>query len=129
MTDHSGEVYVSKVADLAKCDDCIRRNSGIFVKDIPANTIIQIDAADAVFTVLVVDPADRKIRIKGSQYLPELTDAVLTGSTFGGCMLKEGWIGVGMQLEILIPGLELPRLTTSMVKGISIVIGGTTRVQ
>lgn len=128
MTDHSGGAYVPNVADLSKFGEIVERTRGVFIKDVPANTILQIDAADAVFTIVVVDPAERKIKVQGSQYLPELTDAILTGSTFGGCMLKQGWIGIGMFLEILIPSRELPRITTSVVKTISIVTDGTATV-
>ena len=122
-------VYVPAAADLSRFDDVVQGTGGVFIKDIPANTILQIDVADAVFTVLVVDPAGRKIRIQGSQYIPELTDAIMSGSTFGGSFLKEWWIGIGMCLEILIPGREPPRLTTSMVQKISIVTNGTATVQ
>ena len=103
---------------------------GVLIKDIPANTVLQIDVKDAIFTVLVVDDPIRKmIKVQGSQYIPELTDATLSGSTFGGSMLKEGWIGIGMFLEILIPGRELPRITTSMVQTISIVTSGSSSIQ
>ena len=129
MTDHSDGAYVPEAADISKFDDVVQRTQGISIKDIPANTVLQIDVNDAIFTVLVVDPAGRKIRIQGSQYIPELTEAILSGSTFGGCMLKEGWICVGMFLEIFIPGRELPRITTAMVQKISIVTSGSSSIQ
>ena len=122
-------VYFPAAADLSRFDDVVQGTGGVFIKDIPANTILQIDVADAVFTVMVVAPAGRKLRIQSSQYIPELTDAILSGSTFGGCMLKEGWIGVGMFLEIFIPGRELPRITTAMVQKISIVTSGSSSIQ
>ena len=129
MIDHADGAYIPEAADLSKFDDVVQRTRGILIKDIPANTVLQIDVNDAIFTVLVVNPAERKIQIQGSQYIPELTDAIMSGSTFGGSFLKEGWIGIGMCLEILIPGREPPRLTTSMVQKISIVTNGTATVQ
>ena len=122
-------VYVPEVSDLEKFAEIVERTRGLFIKDIPAGTVLQIDAADEVFTVLVVDPAQKMIRVRGSQFLPELTDAILSGSTFGGCMLKEGWLGIGMFLEFFLPDRQLPRLTTSMVQKISVVTGGTSTVQ
>ena len=130
MTDHADGVYVPEAADITKFDDVVQRTQGVLIKDIPANTVLQIDVKDAIFTVLVVDDPIRKmIKVQGSQYIPELTDATLSGSTFGGSMLKEGWIGIGMFLEILIPGRELPRITTSMVQTISIVTSGSSSIQ
>ncbi len=122
-------VYVPAGGDLSRFDDAVQKTEGIFIKDVPANTILEIRTLNSVYTMLVADPFGKKVKLQGGKYLPALTDAILNGSTFGGCFLKGGWIGIGMCLEISIPGRELPRLTTSTVQAIIIVTDGTTAVQ
>ncbi len=112
-------VYVPATADLSRFDDAVKRTGGIFIKDIPANTGLEIRAGKDVFTLLVVDPAAGKLKIRGSEYLPELKDGTLNGSTFGGSMLKAGYIGAGMCLEVVIPGVGILRTTAVEQIGIA----------
>jgi hypothetical protein len=44
-------------------------------------------------------------------------EATVSGSTFGGCMLKAGWLGVGLRMEIYVNG---QRTVTSPVQSLHI---------
>ena len=46
-----------------------------------------------------------------------LIEATVSGSTFGGCMLKIGFLGVGLRMEICAGG---QRIVTSPVKSLRI---------
>jgi len=44
-------------------------------------------------------------------------EATVSGSTFGGCMLKLGWLGVGLRMEIYANG---QRTVTSPVQSLRV---------
>jgi hypothetical protein len=44
-------------------------------------------------------------------------EATVSGSTFGGCMLKAGWLGVGLRMEVSVNGR---RTVTSPVKSLRV---------
>ena len=128
MPDYSDGAYMPAIADISKFDEVVKQTRGIFIKDVPATTILEVRTLNSTYTMVVVDSFEKKVKVRGGQFIPELTDAILSGSTFGGCMLKEGWIGIGMSLEIFIPGRELPWLTTSAVQTISVVASGSSSI-
>jgi hypothetical protein len=45
--------------------------------------------------------------VRGGKYFAAPTEVTVSGSTFGGCMLKTGWLGVGLRMEIHADGLFL----------------------
>lgn len=56
---------------------------------------------------------DRRVLIQGGKYFPEPKEAILIGSTFGGSMIKIGWIGYTMRMEI---AFNNQIITTSPIK-------------
>lgn len=55
--------------------------------------------------------------VQGGQFFPQATAAHLSGSGFGGSMLKLAWVGVGLRMEICQDG---QRLVTSSVRAIKV---------
>jgi hypothetical protein len=53
----------------------------------------------------------------GGKLFTESTDVRIDGSTAGGTVIKAGWIGVGLRME-LTTGLR--RVTTSCVKFLAV---------
>jgi hypothetical protein len=53
------------------------------------------------------------------KYCPEPTKVRIDGSTFGGSMLKAGFVGRGMNLEFLLVGSGKP-VTTSPIQEVYI---------
>lgn len=52
------------------------------------------------------------------RYCPTPVDCRVNGSTWGGSMLKVGWIGVGMHLEVHIDGAGT--ITTSVINSVEL---------
>jgi hypothetical protein len=55
--------------------------------------------------------------VSGGDWFPVPTEVQLVGSTSGGCMLKPGWIGVGLKMEFR--RMNGP-ITTSLVDDVTI---------
>lgn len=56
------------------------------------------------YEIFLLDPESGRALVRGGKYFVEPTEATVSGSTFGGCMLKLGWLGVGMHMEIHAAG-------------------------
>lgn len=122
--------YVPRIATLDGFKEFVRSNHGINVKDILAGTVLEIKVSDAVFTLVITDSARRKVKVRG-KFLPELTECTLLGSSFGGgCNLMQGWLGIGMCMNLITPTQE-PGTTfvTAPIAEINIVISGTRTIQ
>jgi hypothetical protein len=101
---------------------------GIFIKDYPQhvilvrtrNTLYQLFTYDGTVIGLASKPDGSTPR-----YLAEKRKINVSGSTWGGSMLKMGYIGIGMHLEFVQLGDDLPIqdrvITTSTIENIRIV--------
>jgi hypothetical protein len=101
------------MADLSELIARMERDGGVFITELSAGTRVTFHTANSTYTLVVCDPAARRVVIQGGRYFPDMAAAVLTGSTFGGSAIRLGWIGVNMHVE-LWHGTR--RITTSPVK-------------
>lgn len=69
------------------------------------------------YYIFLLEPETGKALIQGGRYFAEPVEATVSGSTFGGCMLKIGWLGVGLRIEICAEG---QRIVTSPVRSLLI---------
>jgi hypothetical protein len=51
------------------------------------------------YEIFLLDPECGRALVKGGKYFVEPVEATMVGSTFGGSMLKMGWLGVGLRME------------------------------
>jgi hypothetical protein len=65
----------------------------------------------------VLDGGKGRVIAVGGSVFPDHTEVRVEGSTDGGSVLKCGWIGVGLRLE-MTRGMR--RITTSRVKAVVI---------
>jgi hypothetical protein len=65
----------------------------------------------------MLDDGGASALVQGGRYFPRPTKVRVTGSTFGGSVLKIGCIGLGLFMEMLV-GRNL--VVTSRVRGINI---------
>ena len=77
-------------------------------------------------TLYILEPSGKEGRnaiVQGGKFFPEPTEAGFGGSTWGGSMLKLGWIGHQMCLELVYtrPTGEPGCVTTSLVQSAKIV--------
>lgn len=69
------------------------------------------------YYIFLLDPESGKAYVQGGRYFEQPIEATISGSTFGGCMLKMGWLGIGLRIEICAGG---QRIVTSPVKSLRV---------
>ncbi len=86
---------------------------GVFLKDLAPETVLQIQTQHHLYTAVMVD--DASALISGHpEYCPQPVLVAITGSTWGGSMLKRHFVGRGMRLEFSHPQFKTPIVTSSI---------------
>jgi hypothetical protein len=90
---------------------------GLSIESLEAGTKLTVQTANSQYHVTVLNGAVGQVLVVGGQHFPEPTPAVLQGSTAGSSLLKAGWIGVGLHVELRVG----PRLViTSRVRSVTV---------
>jgi hypothetical protein len=89
---------VPRIATLDGFVDAASACGGVSVLDLDPLTVLRVETANSVYRIVVSRRAS--VFVQGGQFFPETAAAHFAGSTFGGSLLKIGWIGVGMRMEI-----------------------------
>jgi hypothetical protein len=79
----------------------------VTLRTLGACDTIYVRTKNHVYEIFLLDPDSGRALVRGGKYLAEPTEATVVGSTFGGCMLKVGRLGVGMRMEINANGQYL----------------------
>jgi hypothetical protein len=90
---------------------------GVVIEDLEAGTTLTVRTSHSCYRFEIVDPAAQRARVTGGSLFPEPTDVRVDGATVGGCMIKAGWVGIGLRMEFT-SGRR--RITTSRVKFLSL---------
>lgn len=77
---------------------------GVALRTLGACDTIHVRTHNHDYEIFLLDPQSGRALVRGGKYFAEPTEATINGSTFGGCMLKMGWLGVGLRMEILSAG-------------------------
>jgi hypothetical protein len=77
-------------------------SEGVRLTTLQPLTTLLVTTQNNLYRIIVREGAN--VLVKGGQFFPEFTDAHLTGSGFGGSMIKLAWIGVGLRMEIWSDG-------------------------
>jgi hypothetical protein len=84
---------------------------GVFLADLPTSTVLEIQTQHHCYTAVLID--EGLVLISGHpQYCPEPVMVAIAGSTWGGSMLKQRYVGRGMHLEFRHPEYPLPIVTS-----------------
>lgn len=84
---------------------------GVFLNELPPATVLEIQTRHHCYLVVLL--RDGRALISGHpQYCPEPVLVALAGSTWGGSMLKQRFVGRGMHLEFCHPEYETPIVTS-----------------
>jgi hypothetical protein len=105
---------------LGTFDDFARKaptGRGVVIEDLEAGATLTVRTSHSCYRFEIVDPAARLARVTGGSLFPEPTDVRVDGATEGGCMIKAGWVGIGLRMEFTSGGR---RITTSRVKFLSL---------
>jgi hypothetical protein len=88
---------------------------GVALQSLAPGTVVTVKTQNTRYRLVVLDGAERRVRISGGWVFPEVTDVRVAGSTDGGSTLKLGWIGEGFRLEL---ATDLGPVTTSPVQSV-----------
>jgi len=94
--------------ELSTCD-------GVSLLDLEPFTTLLVCTCHSVYRIIVLQ--DTTVLVQGGPCFPDVTSAQLNGSGFGGNLMKLGWIGVGLRMEMASHG---KRFVTSAVRAITI---------
>jgi hypothetical protein len=103
---------LTELGDFAHDPGCMR---GVYVDEVEPGTLIVVRTKRSCYRLMIAD--DHRATVMGGSVFPEPAEVRIVGSTLGGSIIKSGWIGVGMRLEL---SSGLTRITTSRVKFLSI---------
>lgn len=68
---------------------------------------LAVRTQNSVYEITVLCGRTGEVMVRGGKFFPEWTPALLTGSTFGGSLLKMGGIYLGMKMEIAPEPVEM----------------------
>lgn len=109
------DARVPRVATLDGFATQAAKAPGVDLRDVEPLTTITIRTRNSLYRVIVTHGTS--VVVQGGHFFPDPVSARVNGSGFGGSLLKVGWIGIGLRMEIFA-GDE--RIVTSPVRDISI---------
>lgn len=86
---------------------------GVSLLDLEPFTALRVRTCHSVYRIIVLQGTT--VLVQGGPCFPDRTIGQLNGSGFGGNLLKLGWIGVGLRMDISSDG---KRFVTSAVRAI-----------
>ena len=90
---------------------------GVTLMTLNACDMIHARTRNSDYEIFLLDPKSGRALVRGGKFFAESVEATVSGSTFGGCMLKAGWLGVGLRMEIFANG---QRTVTSPVQSLRV---------
>jgi len=90
---------------------------GVTLMTLKACDTIHVRTRNSDYEIFMLDPILGRALVRGGEYFAEPVEGTVSGSTFGGCMLKMGWLGVGLRMEIYVNG---QRTVTSPVQSLRV---------
>ena len=95
----------------------LRDGDGVDVRKLAPGTVVAVRTQHSRYHLVVVEPETGHVLISGGDWFPVPTEVQLVGATGGGSMLKPGWIGVGLKVELRHMN---QRITTSLVDAVTV---------
>lgn len=87
---------------------------GVYLRELPDESTIEVETQNRWYTLVIL--RDGQALISGHpEFCPEPVLVHISGSTWGGSMLKMAFVGRGMHLEYRHPNYEGPIITTRIV--------------
>src|SRR5579862_4348003 len=84
---------------------------GVQLAALPPATVLQIQTQNHRYTAVMLGGSEALIS-GHPEYCPEPVQVAISGSTWGGSMLKQRYIGRGMHLEFCHPEYRTPIVTS-----------------
>ena len=87
---------------------------GVYLRNLPVEGKLQIQTQNRLYTLINLGRSE--VLLCGPEFCPKPVAVTIHGSTWGGSMLKTGFLGRGMRLEFQHPDYEKPILTSRIVE-------------
>jgi hypothetical protein len=84
---------------------------GVFLQDLPPSTVLEIRTRNHCYTAVMLGESEALIS-GHPDYCPEPVLVAIAGSTWGGTMIKQRFVGYGMHLEFHHPEYRTPIITS-----------------
>jgi hypothetical protein len=84
---------------------------GVLLSTLPPSTVLQIETQNHRYTAVLLGGSEALIS-GHPEFCPEPVQVAISGSTWGGTMLKQRYIGRGMHLEFCHPDYHTPIVTS-----------------
>jgi hypothetical protein len=93
-----------------------RARSGVDVRSLAAGSEVVVGTCHSRYRFVMLDAEGRNAIVEG-RYFPQETTVRIEGSILGGSLLRIGWIGLDLSLELSCGG---KRIVTSRVRSIAV---------
>ena len=78
---------------------------GISLRDLDPLTTLHVRTCKSHYRIVISQQT--AVFVQGGRFFPEATGARLEGSSLGGSLLKMGWIGIGLCMELWARGRRI----------------------
>ncbi len=95
----------------------VAATEGMNIREVEPLTTLLVQTMNSLYRIIPLEAGRSRIMVQGGQFFPDLVEAHLAGSTFGGSFLKMHWIGGGLHMVITSGG---ERIVTSPVRSFRI---------
>jgi hypothetical protein len=92
-------------------------SKGVALQSLTAGTRLTVNTRNTRYQITVLDPVMRQVTVSGGPTLRQAIQGRLEGGTTGGSVLRLGWVGVGLRMELSTADR---RITTSAVQSVTI---------
>ena len=96
----SKERLIPRLCTLEGFREEVDRRGGMDLSELEPLTRLKVRTHYTLYQLIVLSPWESRVLIQGGRFFAEPVEASLGGSSYGGCMLKTRWIGLGMRMEI-----------------------------
>ena|ERR1700722_4755137 len=86
---------------------------GVFLNDLPPDTVLEIQTMNHRYTAVLLGGNDALLS-GHPEFCPEPVQVAISGSPWGGSMLKLQYVGRGMHLEFRHPSYATPIITSAI---------------
>ena len=90
---------------------------GLAIASFEPGTTLIVQTRNSQYRLVVLDGPCHRVLVEGGTTFPEAVPAVLQGACAGGSLLKIGWIGVGLRMELFA---DSRWVITSRVRSVAI---------
>jgi hypothetical protein len=94
-----------------------RRVTGVDVRTLQSGTVVLVDTCNSRYRLVMLDEGGRRALVDGGHHFDREVEARIEGSTLGGSLLRVGWIGLDLFLELTVEG---KRIGTSRIRSIAV---------